>query len=251
MDALSTDNLRERVAGLGWYHTLELAPGVVTSGMFDLRGHVARYGLPERMDGMRVLDVGTWDGFWAFEFERRGAAEVLALDLDDERLLDFPPRRRPSTFPDTPRGAGFALAKQALGSNVRRVVQNIYTADPAELGTFDFVFCGLVLIHLRDQLLALERIARLCRGTFVSCEEPDPTVGWLPFPAARYRADRDAAVVFWLPSARAWRRMIWTSGFDEVRRHARFTVRSEHGFSVRHVVHHASGSVIAGQSPDA
>jgi tRNA (mo5U34)-methyltransferase len=245
---VSTQTLSERVAALGWYHTLELAPGVLTPGMFDLRGHVHRYGLPERMDGMRVLDVGTWDGFWAFEFERRGAAEVVALDLDDERELDYPPRRRPASFPRTPRGAGFALARETLGSNVHRVVQNIYTADPAELGTFDFVFCGLVLIHLRDQLLALERIARLCRGTFVSCEEPDPSVGWLPFPAARYRADRDKAVVFWLPSARAWRRMIWTAGFDEVRRHARFKVRSPLGFSVRHVVHHASRSVTCGRT---
>jgi tRNA (mo5U34)-methyltransferase len=239
------------VSGLGWYHTIELAPGVLTDGMFDLRGQVDRYGLPARLDGMRVLDVGTWDGFWAFEFERRGAAEVIALDLDDERALDFPPRRRPETFPDMPRGAGFALAKEALGSGVQRVVGSIYDADPTGLGTFDLVFCGMVLVHVRDQLLALERIARLCSGTFISAEEPDVSVGWLPFPAVRYRADRDAAVVFWLPSARAWRRMIWTAGFDEVHQHARFKVRSRHGFSVRHVIHHASHSVIAGRSRDA
>ena len=44
----------------------------MTEGMFDLRPVVDRYGLPARMDGMRALDVGTWDGFWAFEMERRG-----------------------------------------------------------------------------------------------------------------------------------------------------------------------------------
>jgi tRNA (mo5U34)-methyltransferase len=241
-------SLRERAAGIGWYHTLELAPGLVTPGMFDLRGQVGRYGLPERLDGLRVLDVGTWDGFWAFEFERRGAAEVVALDLDDERLLDFPPRRRPTAFPSVARGAGFALAAEAYGSRVKRVVGSIYEADPSVLGTFDLVFCGMVLVHLRDQLLALERIARLCRGTFISAEEPDMSTGWLPFPAVRYRADRDAAIVFWLPSERAWRRMMWTAGFDSVERHARFKVRSEHGFRVRHVIHHCSGSVVAGQS---
>jgi tRNA (mo5U34)-methyltransferase len=240
-------DLRERVNKLGWYHTLELAPGVVTDGMFDLRPYVDRYGLPERMDGMRVLEVGTWDGFWAFEMERRGAAEVVALDLDDERDLDWPPRRRPEVFPDRARGDGFRLAKEVLGSNVERVVCNIYDADPADLGTFDLVFCGMVLLHLRDQLLALERIARLCRGTFISAEEPDPSTGWLPFPAARYRADRDSAVVYWLPSRRAWRRMMWTAGFDEVRQHTRFKMPSRRGFSVRHVIHHASHSVIAGQ----
>jgi tRNA (mo5U34)-methyltransferase len=75
---LSAGELAERVRSQGWYHTLELAPGVVTEGMFDLRRYVSRYGLPERMDGMRALDGGTWDGFWAFEIERRGA-EVVAL----------------------------------------------------------------------------------------------------------------------------------------------------------------------------
>ncbi len=243
-------DVSERVQGLGWYHTLELAPGVVTDGMFDLRPYVHRYGLPERLDGMRVLEIGTWDGFWAFEMERRGAAEVVALDLDDERELDWPPRRRPKHFPDQRRGDGFRLAKEVLGSNVQRVVCNIYDADPADLGTFDLVFCGMVLIHLRDQLLALERIARLCRGTFISAEEPDVLTSFLPFPAVRYRADRDAAVVFWMPSRRAWHRMLHTAGFDEVKRHASFKMPSTpaHSFSVRHLIHHASGSVIAGEA---
>jgi tRNA (mo5U34)-methyltransferase len=239
-------DLRERVDELGWYHTLELAPGIVTPGMFDLRPYVGRYGLPERLDGMRVLDVGTWDGFWAFEMERRGAAEVVALDLDDERELDWPPRRRPESFPNRPRGDGFRLAKEALGSNVERVIGNIYDADPADLGTFDLVICGMVLIHLRDQLLALERIARLCRGTFISAEEPDRLTSLLPFPAVRYRADRDAAVVYWTPSRRAWRRMMWTAGFNRIRRQADFTMPSTRGFSVRHLIQHASESVIAG-----
>lgn len=237
--------LRERVGAIDWYHTIELAPAVVTRGLFDLRPVVERYGLPARLDGMRVLDVGSFDGFWAFEMERRGAAEVVALDLDDEAELDWPPRRRPQRFAGRLRGDGFELAKDALGSRAERVIGSIYDADPAELGTFDLVFCGMVLIHLRDQLLALERIARLCTGTFISCEEFDPASGLAPFPVVRYRADRDAAVVFWQPSARTWRRMIRTAGFDEVRRHARFKVRSREGFSVRHLVHHASGSAIA------
>lgn len=239
-------DLQERVNRQGWYHTLELAPGVVTDGMFDLRPYVDRYGIPERLDGQRVLEIGTWDGFWAFELERRGAAEVIALDLDDERELDWPPRRRPRTFPEGRRGDGFRLAKEALGSKVERVVCNVYDADPADLGTFDLVFCGVVLLHLRDQLLALERIARLCRGLFISAEEPARWLDWLPFPAARYHADREAAVVYWLPSRRAWRRMMWTAGFDEINEHARFTMQSRRGFSVRHVINHATRSVIAG-----
>jgi tRNA (mo5U34)-methyltransferase len=234
-------DLLARARNQGWYHALELAPDFVTMGMFDLRPYVDRYGLPERMDGMRVLEIGTWDGFWAFEMERRGA-QVTALDLDDERDLDWPPRRRPKVFPETARGDGFRLAKEILGSKVERVNCNIYEATPERLGTFDLVFCGSVLLHLRDQLLALERIAALCRGVFISAEEYDRLSGLLPFPVARYLADREAAVVYWLPSRRTWRKMLWTAGFDSVVERGRFEMRSTQGFSVRHVVHHASES---------
>jgi tRNA (mo5U34)-methyltransferase len=235
---VTTGAITRQVEELGWYHTLELPDGQVTKGMFDLRHQMHHYGLPERMDGMRALDVGTWDGFWAFEMERRGA-DVIALDLDDERDLDWPPRRRPKSFPESPRGAGFRLAKELLGSKVERVNLSIYHATPEELGQFDFVFCGSVLIHLRDQLLALERIAGLCRDKFVSAEEYDPLAGFVPFPASRYLADRDSAVVYWLPSIRTWRRMLWTAGFDRVEQRTKFKARARAGWSVRHVVHHA------------
>jgi tRNA (mo5U34)-methyltransferase len=223
---------------VGWYHSLELAPGVVTEGIFDLREQMGHYGLPARLDGLRALDVGTWDGFWAFEMERRGA-EVVALDIDDERDLDWPPRRRPEVFPDTPRGAGFQIAHELLGSSVQRLSMSIYHATPEELGTFDLVFCGSVLIHLRDQLLALERIAALCTGTLISAEEYDRAANLVPFPVSRYRADRERAVVFWLPSIRTWRRMLVTAGFDRVERRGRFRLRARAGWSVPHVVHHA------------
>jgi tRNA (mo5U34)-methyltransferase len=232
-------DLLERARQYTWYHVLELAPGEFTEGWFDLRQYVRHYGLPERMDGMRALDVGTFDGFWAFEMERRGA-EVVALDVDRQEDLDWPPRRRPESFPAQARGAGFELAKEVFESGVERVVCPIYDALPEDLGTFDLVLCGAVLIHLRDPLLALERIARLCSGTFVSAEPYNRVVGLLPFPAVRFRADRDKGVVFWEPGARGWARMIHSAGFDRVDERARFNTRSRRGFSVRHVVHHAT-----------
>ena len=108
MDAL------ERAMGLR--HALELAPGQVTEGLFDLRPYVERYGLPDRMDGMRALEVGTWDGFWAFEMERRGA-EVVALDLDDERDLDWPATAATGILPR--RAARRALRPRAGGARLR------------------------------------------------------------------------------------------------------------------------------------
>jgi len=236
-----SEELVERAKAQGWYHTLEL-PGHTTSGVFDLRPVVGKYGLPESLEGKRVLEVGTWDGFWAFELERRGAAEVVAIDLDDERELDWPPRRRTPKAPDeVVRGSGFALAKEMRGSKVERVVRSVYHATPEDLGTFDLVFCGSVLIHLRDQLLAMERIANLTKpgGTFVSAEAYEWVTDLIPFPLARFRGNRDKAVVFWVPSRKAWRDMLWFAGFDRVEEHTRFTMKSNEGYDVRHVVNHA------------
>ena len=218
-----------------WYHTVELPDGTVTPGWFDLRPYVPRYGIPDDLAGKRVLEVGTWDGFWAFELERRGAAEVVAIDLDDERDLDWPPRRRPASF-KSGRGDGFRELRARLGSSVQRVELSVYDATPERLGSFDLVFCGSVLIHLRDQLLALERIASVCRGQFISAEEYDRATSVVPWSVARWRGDDPAAVVFWRPNLRCWRRLLWSAGFDRVERHGRFVMKP---VNVPHVVHHA------------
>jgi tRNA (mo5U34)-methyltransferase len=231
--------LLDRAREQGWYHTLEL-PGLTTEGLFDMRQYVSQYRLPDSLEGKRVLEIGTWDGFWAFELERRGAAEVIAIDLDDEEDLDWPPRRRKPNR-ELVRGQGFRLAKELLDSKVERVVRSVYDATPEDLGTFDLVFCGSVLLHLRDQLRALERIAGLVKpgGVFVTAEEYEPVTDLVPFPLARFRGNRDKAVVFWVPNRRGWREMLWYAGFDRVEEVRRFTMHSTLGWKIRHVVHHA------------
>ena len=65
MSVAATD-IATRAAELDWYHVLELPGGVVTRGHFDCRPIVGKVPLPASLGGKRVLDVGTWDGFWAF-----------------------------------------------------------------------------------------------------------------------------------------------------------------------------------------
>jgi tRNA (mo5U34)-methyltransferase len=238
MEATDTQ-LLERAQRNKWYHTLELQPGVWTEGWFDLRDAVRHYDLPEDMTGMRVLDVGTWDGFWAFEFERRGADEVVAIDLDDERDLDWPRRLRPSTFPEHPRGIGFHLAHEIKQSNVQRVVCSIYNAVPEDLGTFDLVFAGSIITHLRDQMLALERINDLCSdtGKLINAEVVDPWLDRVPVALSRFRGHHDS-VQYWRPNVKAWRRMLWTAGFDEVELTRRFKMKAS-DMEVPHAVFHS------------
>src|SRR5581483_765339 len=114
-----------------------------------------------------------------------------------------------------------------------------------QLGTFDLIFCGSVLIHLRDPLLAMERIANLCTGTFVTVEVYSRRAGLSPIPAAFFRADRPKAVVFWEPSARTWKRMLLSAGFRAVERKGKFSLRARAGWRVPHVVHHAHKEPLA------
>ena len=160
--------LQAEVGAHTWYHTIELAPGVVTGGMFDHRPVVDRYLLPPSLTGMRCLDVGTFEGFWAFEMERRGAAEVVAIDVTDPEQYDWPASLRASI----PRGLGvakeerFALARDALGSSVQYVQRSVYELEP-EHGPFDLVFCGDLLVHLKDPVSAVERIRGVTAGSAI------------------------------------------------------------------------------------
>ena len=231
-------NVAERARSHSWYHTVELGPGQVTDGEVDLRPHVPKYGLPRSMEGMRALDIGAFDGFWSFEMERRGA-RVTAIDVASDRELDWPASRQADELSGAPRGETFAIAREALGSHVERETVSVYEATPERLGTFDLVFCGSVLIHLRDPVLALERIGRLCTGTFISGEGYHPWLSRLPFALAHYRALRESSVVFWEPNVKAWRRMIESAGFSAVEEKARFRLASGRGWKVPHVIHHA------------
>ena len=160
--------LRADVGRYAWYHTLELGGGVTTEGMFDHRPVLHRYPVPADLSGKRCLDVATMDGFWAFEMERRGAASVTAIDLDDPEELDWPAALRhdhDKTLDET-KGERFALARRALNSRVERVTLSAYDLGP-DLGEFDFVFCGDLLLHLKDPITPVERIRSVCTGSAV------------------------------------------------------------------------------------
>jgi tRNA (mo5U34)-methyltransferase len=246
--AQSPETVRALVDGRRWYHTIELAPGVTTPGMFDHRPYVRRYGLPDDLSGLRALDVGTLDGFWAFELERRGA-QVTALDLDRPEDLDWPPRlrrageERRAQGAELAEGGGFQVARRALGSSVQRSPLSIYDATPDRLGgRFDLVFCGSVLIHLRDPMLALERMAGLCRGRLILAEEYSRALEWVPgIRLAEFRGD-SPWMTWWRPSSRTWVAMVRCAGFEDVRRHSRFRLRFRgRRDAVPHTVIHARG----------
>lgn len=206
-----------------WYHTLEL-PGIgVTPGWFDLRATTARLPWPE-VHGLRCLDVATYDGFYAFELERRGAAEVVATDIADHAEWDWPVSLReqgPEALAAVAgeKGGGFEIARRAFDSSVSKRVINVYDLTPEALGgTFDVVVCGSLLLHLRDPVRALEAIRSVCRGVFMSVEAVSLLLTrLLPRRAAAELCEEDRRVQWWTVNAAGHRRLLEVAGFEITR----------------------------------
>jgi tRNA (mo5U34)-methyltransferase len=228
IDDQPQSSLPERVRSYRWYHTFELPDGVVTEGMFDHRGDVDRYLIPPDLSGMRCLDVGTMDGFWAFELERRGAAEVLASDVAEVDDLDWPPRWRARVEPtlDETKAERFELVRAALGSAVTRIERSVYDLD-RDLGEFDLVFCGDLLLHLKDPITALQRMRRVCRGSTIVCNP----VKQFRFGRGRALAEFDGIDEFqwWILSEAAIKRMMLAIGFASVQSGPRFELPARGG----------------------
>ena len=209
-----------------WYHTIDLPDGSTTPGWIDTRPVARLVPWPSSLRGGRCLDVGAFDGFWSFEMERRGAAEVIAIDVDDPEELDFavdyktagPEEIREAR---SERGPGFAEAKAALGSSVVRRNRSVYDLDPLEDGRFDVVVCGSILLHLRDPVLALERIRDVCSGTLVVVETLDPKLEIFT-PRYATASVRPYADQWWLTNSPGMEKMLSMSGWDIERRCPRF-----------------------------
>ena len=124
-----------------WYHSFEIYPGIYSPGKNKCQPdiYLDRYGVPKDLNGKKALDIGAWDGPYAFELENRGA-DTTALDIH------------------SPENTGFSTAKKIKDSGVRYIRNSVYDLNPSEHGTFDVVLFLGVYYHLKNPLLALRKI---------------------------------------------------------------------------------------------
>jgi len=130
-----------------WHQQWEIFEGVFTPGRNPVAPLLDGIGLPKDLRGKRVLDVGAFNCCFSFEAERRGADEVVALDLQ------------------SPSDLGFPALRDLVGSRRVRFEQgSVYSLDKDRLGEFDIVLFLGVLYHLRYPLLALDHLRKVTRG---------------------------------------------------------------------------------------
>jgi tRNA (mo5U34)-methyltransferase len=204
------DWIRQRVSEQPYFfQKIQVWDDLVTPGWSDpVTEKLPYFGLPERMDGMRVLDVGCAEGFFSFEAERRGAAEIVSIDS------------YPSII------ERFNILKHAFGSKAQPYLASVYDLSPRTIGTFDLVMFFGVLYHLKHPWYALERIAGVCSGTLLmqTLVVDDPQYrdvslarfypgGIESGPAENRQLD---PTVFWVPTPECARNLVRVAGMDDV-----------------------------------
>ena len=202
-----------------WFHTFALnrAEGIYTPGVAVDHRYRLPF-LPASFATLRVLDVGTFDGFYAFVAEARGAKRVLAVD--SEQHVEWV---RARWGPELEGGEGFRDDRGAAWLARRVPPSGGVRLD--ELGeTFDFVFC-LGILHRVTDPLGLLRIlrARLADGGRVLLETYgiDDDDG-SPYIRVHRPGDvyTDDEFVYWGFGAEALRRLAELAGFTGFELHA-------------------------------
>lgn len=215
---MDRDPLRDQVARISWWHTIDLGNGIVTPGHDNSPEKLKAIGLPETLQGLSVLDIGAADGFFSFEAERRGASRVLATDIWSGEDCGVKAKH------------GFDLARNALRSNVESMSIDVMDMTPDKVGVFDLVIFLGVLYHMRHPLLTLERVFSVTKNQLIletqidmlDCDRPSMAF----YPGAELNNDPSN---WWGPNPAAVEAMLKTVGFREVRVMAQHTGRPHLG----------------------
>jgi len=129
-----------------WMHEIELEPGVLTPSIWKhniKERSTSIYGMPTDLTNKTVLDVGCWDGGFAFEAEKRGG-DVTAIDIYQNQNIA--------------RQEAFNFAHRILNSKVKFEYKNVYELNGDD--KYDIVFFYGVLYHIDNIFDAMEKLAK-------------------------------------------------------------------------------------------
>jgi SAM-dependent methyltransferase len=193
-----------------WYHKIDLGDGIVTPGRDFERLWNSTLKVIDTLDykDKRVLDIASWDGFWAFEAERRGARTVVSSDI---RLEGFP---------------NLLFAREILESKVIPMCNASVQDLPARVSVvglepqFDIVHHFGLFYHLRDPLLSLAQArAVMPEGALLVLETAfieDDEKSYMAFAGLPEKFHFYGISDTWAPTTRCLREVLIRSQFEPV-----------------------------------
>ena len=153
---MTNEEIINKIKEYNWYHKIDLKDGISTipTDALEVDGeYVAHssqnshwsqkkiFSVLDKIDfkDKKVLDIGCRDGLFSFYAEKRGAAEVVAIDNDlskgaSEFLIPF------------------------FKSKVKMYEKNLFDLTQEEYGKFDIIIFVGVLYHLRYPFYSLKKI---------------------------------------------------------------------------------------------
>lgn len=208
---MNREEILSEIKRLGpwWRHSLDLGNGIRTKVKAGPRENIDRPRqkwsgfkdvLPMDLSGKRVLDAGCSEGFFSIEAKRRGADYVLGIDADPRVI------------------ARANFARDVLDLDIDYRVCSVYDIDPG-WGIFDVVFFLGVFYHLDHPLMALQKIAPLCKDTLfldthALVDDPsDGEIDIMRFFKDGFGGDKTNR---WVPNRRCLKSMLACVGFGAV-----------------------------------
>lgn len=198
--------LAEQAAKIRWFHSMDFGEFKVEGGrkLATVQSDADTIFTKAPVTGKTVLDIGSWDGFFAFEAHRRGAARVLATDYYMWITRD--------------RKNGFDFAKRILNAPIEERVVDAMNISPETVGgRFDVVLLLGVLYHLQHPLLGLQKAAAVTRECLVvethidAIESERPAMTY--YPRGELAGDNTN---WWGPNRACVEAMLGTCGFPRV-----------------------------------
>jgi tRNA (mo5U34)-methyltransferase len=202
----SREALSAEVSSRSWFHRIDLGHGVVTPGRDPTAAKLDALELPD-LAGRSVVDIGAYDGFFAFAAEQRGAARVVATD------------HWAWTWPGVDAKRNFDLLADVLGSQVEPQVVAVPDMAAETCGTFDVALFLGVLYHAPDMLQYLRAVRSVTREllvleTFVDCLRFDQPMAAF-YPRGTFPGDDSN---HWGPNPACVEGMLDRAGFSRVER---------------------------------
>lgn len=261
------DKFRNIIKKLSWYHTIKLPNNLLTNGVYDHRPILKYYDFPSSLKNKTVLDVGAADGFFSFEFEKKGAKEVMAIDthqfdgsightdVSPTKIENYLKKYRcfnneKSLYLDIYKSLKIKtsirllIIKKILKSQVKFKIESIYNLKKKKK-KFDLVFCGDLIEHLKNPLIALENLVsvskNLCIISLSNCLEDNLILKLFPGKnktLLEYHGNKAGGSFFHIYPL-TFKEMCLASGFKKVKIISQFNLlNKKYNRSIPHAVFH-------------